>query len=74
MSTDERTQRNEARVFRRQFVGSLLAALLIVAVTIAVVTAKIGPGLDSQELRDRNEAVEERLEERFERLEERRED
>ena len=57
-----------------QIVGSLVAALLIVVATIALVTAKIGPGLDGQEQRDRYEADEERREELQEQLEERREE
>jgi len=59
---------------KRQVVGSLIAAILLVVVTIALVTAKIGPGLDSTELREKEERQEERLEQREERLEERRED
>ena len=45
---------------RTQLIGSLLAAILIVIVTVAVVTAAIGPGLDSTELRERQDLVEER--------------
>jgi uncharacterized membrane-anchored protein YhcB (DUF1043 family) len=52
----------------RQMIGSLLVALLIVAVAVAVVTAKFGPTSATEQ-----EAVEERLEQREERLEERRE-
>ena len=59
---------------KRQVVGSLLAAVLLVVVTVALVTAKIGPGLDSTELREKEERQEERLEQREERLEEERED
>jgi hypothetical protein len=55
-------------------VGSLIAAALIVLLTVALVTAKIGPGLDSTELREREERQEERLEQREERQEESRED
>jgi hypothetical protein len=57
----------------RQIVGSLLVALLLVAITIAIVTAKIGPGLDATEMRERQEQREERLEQREERREERQE-
>jgi hypothetical protein len=56
---------------KRQVVGSLLAAVLLVVVTVALVTAKIGPGLDSTELREREELLEEQREEREERREER---
>ena len=59
---------------KRQVVGSLIAAILLVVVTVALVTAKIGPGLDSTELREREERQEERLEQREERLQERQED
>lgn len=59
---------------KRQVVGSLVAAVLLVVVTVLLVTAKIGPGLDSTELREKEERQEERLEQREERLEERRED
>jgi uncharacterized membrane-anchored protein YhcB (DUF1043 family) len=52
----------------RQMIGSLLVALLIVAVAVAGVTAKFGPTSAAEQ-----EAVEERLEQREERLEERRE-
>ena len=57
----------------RQIVGSLLVALLLVAVTIAIVTAKLGPGLDATELREREEQREERREQRQERREDRQE-
>lgn len=59
---------------KRQVVGSLIAAILLVVVTVALVTAKIGPGLDSTELREKEERQEERLEQREERLQERQED
>jgi hypothetical protein len=58
----------------RQVVGSLVAAVLLVVVTVLLVTAKIGPGPDSTEIREREERQEERLEQREERLEERQED
>jgi len=61
----------ETSSHKRQVVGSLLAAVLLVVVTVALVTAKIGPGLDSTELRDKEERQEERLEESEERREER---
>jgi hypothetical protein len=44
--------------------------VLIVVITVALVTAKIGPGPDSQELRDRYEQQEELREERQEQREE----
>ncbi|MGH2752085.1 MAG: hypothetical protein ACRDK3_14615 [Actinomycetota bacterium] len=55
----------------RQVIGSLMAAVLIVVLTVALVTVKIGPGLDSTELREREERQEERLEQREERRQER---
>ena len=58
----------------RQVVGSLVAAVLLVVVTVLLGTAKIGPGLDSTESREREERQEERLEQREERLEDRQED
>ena len=58
----------------RQVAGSLIAAVLLVILTVALVTAKIGPVLDSSELREREERQEERLEQREERQEERRDD
>ncbi len=61
----------ETSSHKRQVVGSLLAAVLLVVVTVALVTAKIGPGLDSTELREKEERQEERLEEREERREDR---
>jgi hypothetical protein len=38
--------------YTKQLVGSLLAAALIVLLTVALVTAKIGPGLDAREVHD----------------------
>ena len=58
---------------RAQMIGSLVVAALIVAIAIAAVTAKIGPGPDAREYRDRQERIEEQQEERLE-LEEERED
>jgi hypothetical protein len=55
--------------YRAQLIGSLLAAVLIVALTVAAVTLAIGPGLDSTELRDRQELQEERRDAREERAE-----
>jgi len=53
---------------KRQLVGSLVAALLIVAIAIAIVTLKFGATSAAQQ-----EALEERQEQRFEAEEERRE-
>lgn len=53
---------------RRQTIGSLIAAVLIVAVAVAVVTAQFGPTSAAQ-----REAAEDRREQRQERLEDRRE-
>jgi len=55
-------------------IGSLLVAALIVAIAIAAVTAKIGPGPDAREYRDRQERIEEQQDERADLEEERRED
>lgn len=52
--------------YRAQLVGSLLAAVLIVALAVAAVTLAIGPGLDSTELRERQEERREAREERAE--------
>jgi hypothetical protein len=57
--------------YRAQLVGSLLAAVLIVAVVVTAVTIAIGPGLDATELRERQELQEERQEQQEERQEER---
>ena len=40
--------------YATQLAISLLAAVLITILAIALVTAKIGPGLDSEELHDRD--------------------
>jgi len=55
---------------RAQIVGSLVAAALIVAVAVAAVTAKIGPGPDAREYRERQERIEELREEELERQQE----
>lgn len=55
-----------------QMLGSLLAALAIAAVAIAVVTAHFGP-TSSAELEAREDIVKERVEAREERAEEREE-
>ena len=54
-----------------QMIGSLIAAVVIVALVITIVTAKIGPGPDSQELREKQDAREEKAERADERREER---
>jgi hypothetical protein len=54
-----------------QILGSVLAALAIVAIAIAIVTAHFG-STSSVRLEAREERLEERLELREERLEERR--
>ena len=69
MSTEQPEQQNPSHA--RQIIGSLLVALLLVAITVAIVTAKLGPGLDATELRERQEQQEERREQREERREER---
>jgi multisubunit Na+/H+ antiporter MnhC subunit len=58
----------KAPSYAKQVVGSLIAALIITAVVVALVTAKIGPGLDAKELRERERIAEERREERQDRL------
>jgi hypothetical protein len=65
------SEQSSSRSYTRQVVGSLIAAALIVLLTVALVTTKIGPGLDSTELREREERREERLEQREERREQR---
>lgn len=55
--------------YSAQLVGSLLAAVLIVALTVVAVTLAIGPGLDATELRERQELQEERREQQEESLE-----
>jgi hypothetical protein len=57
----------------KQLIGSLIAAVLVTIAVILLVTAKIGPGLDARELRERQELIEERREARKDRLEETRE-
>jgi hypothetical protein len=38
--------------YTTQLIGSLLAAAIIVLLAVALVTAKIGPGLDAREVHD----------------------
>jgi len=52
----------------RQLIGSLLLAAVIVAIAIAVVTAKLGP-TSAAELDAREDRLKERIELREERLE-----
>jgi len=52
--------------YAKQLIGSLLVAVVITVVVIMAVTAKIGPGLDATELRERQELLEERREAREE--------
>lgn len=59
-----RPAKRKAPSYGRQLLGSLLAAVLIVALTIFAVTAAIGPGPDARELRDLQESQEERREDR----------
>lgn len=54
----------------KQLIGSLIAAVLVTIAVILLVTAKIGPGLDARELRERQELIEDRREARQDRLEE----
>ena len=56
----------------RQMIGSLLVALAIVAVSVIVVTAQLGP-TSAAELEAREERLKERQELREERLEQREE-
>jgi hypothetical protein len=67
-------KRTSAPPYGRQLLFSLLTAVAIVIVTVAIVTAAIGPGPDWEELYDtrseRRDLVEERQEAREERLEE----
>lgn len=44
----------------KQLIGSILVAVILTIVVVAIVTAKIGPGLDAQELREREKIAEER--------------
>jgi hypothetical protein len=54
--------------YTKQLIGSLLVAMIITIAVIVAVTAKIGPGLDAMEVRERQELLEERREAREERL------
>jgi hypothetical protein len=59
----------DAPSYRAQLIGSLVAAVLIVAIAVTAVTLAIGPGLDATELRERQELQEERQEQREEQQE-----
>jgi hypothetical protein len=55
--------------YRTQLLLSLFAAVVITLVSIILVTAAIGPGLDSEELHDLDDRQEELQEQREEQLE-----
>jgi hypothetical protein len=57
--------------YSKQLIGSLLAAALIVLLAVALVTAKIGPGLDAREVDELEDIYEDRQEDREERQEDR---
>jgi hypothetical protein len=56
--------KRKAPTYGRQVLASLLAAVLIVGITIFAVTAAIGPVPDARELRELQELQEERREDR----------
>ena len=56
--------------YSKQVIWSLVAAAVLTLLAVILVTAKIGPGLDSKELREREKIAEERNEERQEQQEE----
>lgn len=60
----------ERRSYAHQMLGSLIVAALIVLLTIALVTSRIGPGVET---REREEEAEELLDLQDEQREERRE-
>ena len=74
MSEPNSSRSKKVPSVRAQVIGSLVVAALIVVIAVAAVTAKIGPGPDAREYRDRQERIEEQEEERLELEEERRED
>jgi hypothetical protein len=59
------TPRKRSTSYTKQLLFSLLAAVAITVLVIAIVTAMIGPGLDSEELHDLG------LDDRLEEIEER---
>lgn len=63
-----------ARSHALQIIGSLLVAVAIVAVTVSLVTSRLGPGLDDDRGRDARDRRQERQEDLRERREERREE
>ena len=71
----KRPPKKKGPPYSTQLLLSLLTAVVITIVTIAVVTAAIGPGPDWEELYDtrseRRDLIDERQDEREERLEER---
>lgn len=46
----------------RQMIGSLIAAIIIIVLTVVVVTAKIGPGIDTREREEELEEIQEQVE------------
>jgi hypothetical protein len=60
-----RTPRKRSTSYTKQLLFSLLAAVAITVLVVSIVTAKIGPGLDSEELHDLG------LDDRLEEIEER---
>lgn len=60
--------------YARQVIGSLVAAVVIAAATIAGVTARLGPGLVDDELEKQREELQEQREELLEERQELRED
>lgn len=67
----------EKRSYAVQVIGSLVAAVVIVLLTVALVTANLGSGVETREREEEREELlderEDRLEEREDRLEEERE-
>jgi cell shape-determining protein MreC len=46
----------------RQVLGSIVAAILIVVLTVVIVTAKIGPGVETRERREELEEIQDEVE------------
>lgn len=59
-----RPAKPKAPAYGKQVAGSLLVAVLIVVLTIFAVTAAIGPGTDTRDLRDLQRIEEDRREAR----------
>ena len=72
-TSDPPRPKRSAPSYGRQLLFSLLAAVIITVLTIAVVTAKIGPGLDSEELYDTRSERQDLIDERQDRQEEQQE-